>query len=495
MAEHYIDRNDALNDILAAAAYLAEGVTSADGHAEAMNAVVPIYLQRKEVDIAAELANTVDDPYSRDRLLSAVAHRCAEIDDRDYAHQLVDAIDDDGVRSNAFEKMALAFAAAGDTQAALEAAGELPHPEFVIGGIAAHMAAAGDIAGARSSLRSIDYLPAKVAGSLLTANVLLEKDNDTVVDILSEALKDAGESEHAEESIRAMCDIGNLFVEAKRNDLAIDAFQRAKDSAEELEGSYRDFFLVNSSLGFLFAGSEELADSTLDLLKDKTQMSSALLGFARDHWKKDRKEDALDSLEEAFDILRSQKDIETRDSRARNQLMTAIAVQFAGFGKTEKAIEAAETNADPEETLAAIPQIAAILVTQNEDELARQTVDVVDEPTAKLAGLIAISDSAHLRGDDEKAVTWLGDAICMIDDVPQIAAQSDTLAAISKRFYDLGREDQARQTAVRSLIITNRIKDETRQVASLCKLTDLYDPNGLTIGDEEKAQLFSLLSR
>src|SRR4051794_40691229 len=99
MADLFISREQAQTDLLAAAAFIGERIRSADGHAEAMDAIIPQYLQRNDVDLAAELANAVDDPYSRDRLLTRVAVKCAELDDDEYALQLLGAIEDDGIRS------------------------------------------------------------------------------------------------------------------------------------------------------------------------------------------------------------------------------------------------------------------------------------------------------------------------------------------------------------------------------------------------------------
>ena len=46
MSEHFISFADAESDLLFCAAYLAERITSVDGHAEAMTAVVPLYLHK-----------------------------------------------------------------------------------------------------------------------------------------------------------------------------------------------------------------------------------------------------------------------------------------------------------------------------------------------------------------------------------------------------------------------------------------------------------------
>jgi hypothetical protein len=115
MSEHFISLTDAESSLLSCAAFLAERITSIDGHAEAMLAVVPLYLQKQKVDLAAELSNTVDDPYTRDRLLTLVAEKCAEDADDEYALQLADAIEDHGLRSQAFERVALRQASVGNS--------------------------------------------------------------------------------------------------------------------------------------------------------------------------------------------------------------------------------------------------------------------------------------------------------------------------------------------------------------------------------------------
>src|SRR6476661_7063108 len=107
MSEHLIPFEDAASDPLACAAYIAEAIRSGDGRASAMEAVVPHFVRRGDVDLAAELANTVDDPYTRDRLLIKVAEKCAEIDDVNYAVQLADAVDDRGLRLQALESIGL----------------------------------------------------------------------------------------------------------------------------------------------------------------------------------------------------------------------------------------------------------------------------------------------------------------------------------------------------------------------------------------------------
>ena len=111
---HFISIDEAEKDLLAAAAYVAERVGGSDDRADAVAVVVQRYLVRGEVDLAAELANSLDDPFMRDRLLIAVAAKCADLDDDEYALQLADAIEEQGLQSQAREMIALQKARKGE---------------------------------------------------------------------------------------------------------------------------------------------------------------------------------------------------------------------------------------------------------------------------------------------------------------------------------------------------------------------------------------------
>src|SRR5215210_381335 len=130
MAEHLITIEEARENLLACAAYLAENIKSADGHADAMQRIVPFYVAKNNVDLAAEFANTVDDPFTRDKLLTLVAEKCAALDDDEYALQLVEAIEDYGLQAQAREKVALQKSAQDDFVKAAAIAEGLEHPEY-----------------------------------------------------------------------------------------------------------------------------------------------------------------------------------------------------------------------------------------------------------------------------------------------------------------------------------------------------------------------------
>ena len=495
MSEHFISITDAETNLLSCAAYIAERITSIDGHAEAMIAVVPLYLQKQNVDLAAELSNTVDDPFTRDRLLTLVAEKCAEDADDEYATQLADAIEDHGLRSQAFERVALRQAARGEFDRAREVASSVDHFDGVLGGIAVNESAKGLETAATETLSQITYpLAAVSALHEMAQESLVNEEPEKSVAYLERAFATAADIEQPEEKARAYCDLGNAFIEVGRNDKAVESFDKAKSTAETIGTMYRDVFLSLAAQGFLHAGSLELADRALDLVADKTQIAAALLGYSREFWKKDERSEALDSLDEAYAILSSQHEREPRDSRRKFRLFTEIAAQFAGFEKGERAIEIAEKIPDDAERTAALTQIAGILTIRKEDEEARHALRAINDDGDRVFALIGMSDAKHRNNDLNAALEMLNEADVLADAVPQLTFRAAAYNEIGRRFVTFGEHERARGVFGKSLETIAQVRDMSAQAVALAGLAQIASETGVDIESDGafRAKLRSL---
>ncbi len=487
MSDHFISIERAENDLLDCAAYLAERIRSGDGHAEAMKAIIPQFLAKNDVDLAAELANAIDDPHSRDKFLIAVAVKCAEIDDEDYGLQLADAIEDHGLQSQAFERIGLILAGKGKIERASEVGDLMGHSDFVDAAIAVHEASAGNEVAAEETIVNIEFPTARVSAlQQIGASQIDAGKTAEGIATIEEAVAAAGEIEHDEEQIRTLCELGNVFLDAKANDKAIETYDLARSIAETLTNQHRERFLVMCAMGFLNAGSIELADRTLDLVTDKTQMASAMLAFARYYWAKDEKDEAVDSLEEAYAIIRSQRDTETRDSRARNALFTTISTQFAAFEKPERAVEAGLENADPNEQMNALVQIAQIMTIKKQDALARDTLSQIEDDSSRLMALIGMADAKRKLDDAPAAIEILDEAASLAETVPQFSARSEVLNEIADRFVALEQPEKVRAVALENLNVIAQIRDETSRAAAIANLAAIYSSAGIEPQENEK---------
>lgn len=496
MAEHQITNEEAKTNLLASAAFLAETIKSSDGHAAAMREIVPRYLKRDKVDLSAEFANSVDDPFTRDRLLSLVAEKCAAINDDEYAFQLVEAIEDFGAKAEAGEKIAVQKASTGAFEKALEIAGTLPDPDYVFGDVAARQMAKGEEDAAWKLLAQIDLPNAKIVALQNLAHQYLEAgDSANAVKMINKAADFIDEIEMPEESVLTMIDIGNHFIEAKENGRAIEIFDRAKATAETLDSQQRDLFLARIALGFLNAGSLDLADRALDLVADSAQMAWTLLGYSRHFQAQNEPDEAAEILEEAYAILKSQKDRDVRDSRFRFNLWANIAAEFAQIRKNERAVEIAQEITDEASQISALSTIAQICALQDKDELARQSVNAIGDDAPRLFALLGISDAKIKTGKREEALNFLREAETLSETVPQLASRSDALNELAKRFQDLGDATKARELLHENLELISTIRDESSRAVALAHLSDFYERLNYELNDAEREILDALVRK
>ncbi len=496
MAENQITIEQAREDLLSCATFLAGNIKSSDGHAEALKEIVPRYLEKSEVDMAAELADSIEDPFTRDRLLISVAEKCAALDDDEYAFQLVEAIEDAGAQTQARERIAAQKASKNEFAKALEIADALPHADFVYAEIAARQNASADEAAAFQTIERIDFANAKATAFQNIALFDLQKGEAAkAVNALEKAVESAAEIEFTEEKVRALFEIGNHFIEARDNGKAIETFDRAKIAAETLDNVHRDAFLANVAHGFLRAGSLELADRTLDLVADKTQISNALLGFAQEFRRKNEPDEALETLEESYAILKSQRDDEIRDSRARFALFSSIAAEYARLERAERAIEIAQEIIDENSQTNALRQIAQICAMQNRDELARQAVNAIADDAQKMFTLVAVSDAKNSTENNSDALALLREAETLSETVPQLASRSSALGELAARFNLYGDAEKSRRLLHENLETISQIRDESSRAVALAQLSDFYERFDFDLNDAEKKILQMLIER
>jgi tetratricopeptide (TPR) repeat protein len=496
MKEHLISLQEAETNLLSAATYLAENIGSSDGHAEAVKEIVKHYLAKNEVDLAAQLSDSLEDTFVRDRLLSAVAEKCAALDDDEYALQLADAIEDVGFQSQARERIAAQKASKHEFERAFEIAETLPHSSDALAEIAINQAATGDETAALETISQIEFHNSKVnALQALAAHFQSRGEAEKAGELFQQATVEAKEIEFTEEKIRALHSIANHYIDAARFDKAIETLADAKVITEGLDGAHRDTFLALISLDFLRAGSIDLADRTLDLVQDKTQIASCLTGFATQFETKGERAEALETLEEAYAILKSQRENEIRDSQARFNVFSEIAIRFAMFDKTERAIEIALENPIESDRNSALAQIARICVLRDEDEFPRQALEGIEDDASRMFALIALSDTKNKSEKNDEALHLLNEAEALCETVPQLASRSEAFNEFAIRFHKYGETGKARELCLENLRTISRILDESHKAVALAQLAEIYETLGFELNEAEQEVLRTILRK
>jgi tetratricopeptide (TPR) repeat protein len=495
MSEHVISLEDASKDLLACAAYVAQDIHNHEAHAAAMRAVVPHYLAKGEVDIAAELANTVEDPFGRDKLLTMVAEECAAAGDDDYALQLADAIEDIGQRSVALEKIASSYSAGGQLDKAKRIAEELAHPEYVYAELALKYAAASDDAEASEMLRMIEFPNAKVSALIAIAQLEFGRGSpEKALASLNAAADEAGEIEHDEERLRALVDIGNLLVQTGHAGDAVSIFESVRDQAERLS-THRDYCLSTAAVGQLIAGDADGADATLELMRDKTHASSTLLGFAKEYRKRGDAEAARDELEESLAILRSQKDSEVRDSRALYALQRLIAVEYAESNSLERSLEVAQQIVDPSEKTTALQHIAQTLVVKGEGERVNNVIEAIEADADRLYAWVGVAVKFFEKGEKGRALSSLQRAFPLLETIPNLSQRVIAASELARRFVEFGETEKGLEVSRESLSLASGITLAGQQAIAHANLSAVYSDTEFQMRERELEILSSILRR
>lgn len=481
-------------NLISCAVFLADNVKSGEARAAALQPLIVRLLEKGDVDSAAQYADTIGDPFLRDRMLIRVVAKCVELDDDDYGLQLIDAIDEDGARANAREMFALQKAAKGEFDQAIEIAEGLEHSSEAFSGIAVNQAAKGDSAGALETLGHVDFQSSKVDAMVEIAGIHLKAERkDEAVSMLEKALGESDQVEFDEDRIRAYLQIGSSFIDADRKDLAIKSFEKGRHLAEEIDGAHRDNILGNISVAFLHAGSVELADRTLDLVADKTQLAAALCGFADVYLEEESEEEASEAVEEALAILNSEGDLEIRSSKTRFEVFNRIAILFAKVGKFGRAMEIAQSNPDPQLVKNGLVNIAQVCVLRGEDDLARQALDSLETEADVVSALLAMSDAKNSIEKKEEAVSLIAEAEGVADEMPQKILKAEILTEIAKRYKFYGKADEARAAASHCLRTVPEILGGGNRAAALTDLSPFFEENEYELSDADREILENVI--
>ena len=253
--------------------------------------------------------------------------------------------------------------------------------------------------------------------------------------------------------------------------------------------------MANISLGFLRAGSLELADRTLDLVTNKTLLASALSSYAVEFDKNGEREEALETLEEALAILKSEREKEIRDSKARFNILGSIAVNFAHFGNAERALEIALENPYEAERHSALKQIAQINVLNKNDETTDQVIAAIDDRAEKIFGLIGVSDAYQKLEKPIEALKFLHEAEIQSSEVKQSFTRSIVYNWLATKFYGLGETKKAREISLENLTTITQILDESQKVMALANLAKIYENLEFELGTKEKEILNHMLRK
>lgn len=492
MQKHLISFEEARKDPLSCAVYLTEKIKSRREHAAAVEALVNRHIEKGDVDMAAALADSVADPYVRDRLLACVIVKCIDKNDDDYAFQLVGAVEEPQSQAAALESIALQKAAKGEVAKAIEVAEELDHSSNAFAGIAVSQAKAGDNLLAMQTLERVDFYNFRVdALQEIASNYIRQDKTEKAIQMLDKAVLEASHIEFTEDRIRSMLELGLNFIEGGRKDKAIETFGKTNEIISGLKGSHKDNLFAQAAIGFLKAGSVDLADRVLDSVSDKAQIANCLVGFSQFFSNEGESQEAIETIEEAYAILKSQVEGEIRDSQFRYKLFASIAVQFAQLKKFEQSIDIACKNPDMQQKNRALVQIAQTCALNDSDELIPQVLRYIEENSQRVIAMIAISDAKNTIGKKDDALKML--AGISIDKVLQLKPKAEFEQELAERFYAYGEVEKARELISNNMQTIKEMSGDGDRSIALIRFSSLFNKLNFEMSENELDVLHTLV--
>ncbi|MCS6875162.1 MAG: hypothetical protein RML33_10855 [Acidobacteriota bacterium] len=490
------DIQEAKDDLLKAATYLAQKITSSEGRSEAITQIVPFYLEMNQIETAVELANKIIDPFVKDQILLRIAEKCASMDKDNYALELSQMIEDDSLYLQALEQIAFQKIKLGQVEKAMQIAEMLSHPDSIYSALVSYLAEKGKNKQQISEIINKICFPTIKAFSLQNVSLIFAKnDKEKAIEFLEKALEAAFEIDYKIDEIKILIDIAEAFHVLQLTDKAIETLEKAKREAEKLDDLDRENLLSSISVAFLKNGSIELADEALDFIEDKTLIASTLVGFSDVFLKNQENTEAAEALEEALQILRSQTESEIRSTLMRNHALTLVAVRFANLTEIEKAILAAETINDDQEQKAAFSEMAKVLALRQEDELAEQITKMIPYELNRAETFINLFDIKTSLGQSEKATRFLKLAADSVDFIPQHSLQVRACCDLAERFIECGEIEEGIKFAKQALQMSLKMRNEALRVVCLGYVANVYRKNNLTLSEEEKNLLYEILFR
>lgn len=490
-----IEKDDAAADILACAAYLAEHQTRRGEQAECLMKIARIYAQRDDVDTAALLADVIADPHSRDLMLTEITAQCALIGDDEYAWQLVEAIESKDFQNEARQRIAVAQAARGDFNAADETSRKVDDSSALFADITIRLA--------KSNAEDAENRLSQIALPIFRAQVLYEiaaaemrrGDKERAESLLERAAEETRGAQYVEDVVQMLLNIAHLAEQLGAENLSKNCLKQTRAKAADLDPNFREQFLTQIAVGFATVGDFITAENIVHSIGDLHQKSVAagLIAVEQKTFGKDA--EAIEWLEESFQILQSQKPHQIRSTPARTAWHVDLAKNFARCGAFERAFEITALIADIGARDSACREIAVEAVRYGREELAQQAIDAITSAETKLLALVGKAFAENDINEKDKSLNTLHEAEILIDEVKTLGGRLSVLSALTEAFLRFQKPKIAEELWRESLHLLESVNDTRIKSQTLAELAQTQTAAGIALNDEDRTLLAHLAKK
>ncbi len=482
MSEPLVTTEQAENDLLACAVLVAETIETQEGYTEAMSVLALRYAAKGEVEQAATIADTIDDPFTRDKTYLEIAVRAYSNGNRDLAFDLIESMNDYSFKALAEGQIAVIAADNGEFEEALEIANKMDDSSATLADIALRIFDSGDVTTAKELIAKIEFASSRAfAYNEISSRHLKAERKEESVNALMVSLSSVEKIEFEEEKAVAFIETANRFVEVEKIDKAKGLLEKAKTISIGMDdGDSRDSILVTLSLTHARLQEFDTAGEFLDEIADPMQAVSCLVGIAKEHKQAGDKESCLSFLDEAYEIATGADLFLARSVYRRNALLATIAFRYAECDEFEKAVTAIKAVDADLERRGALSGLTVFYIQNNQEENAAKTVDEIDDDYSRALCLTRMSetDGVHLEEAEKLAQT-----------IQHKYQKTIALAEIAERYNLKEEKETADKLLTEAVELIPHINDKYEKVLALSHLSVKYDRAEKDLDDSAKKVL------
>lgn len=490
MEEKITEDDDVGISFLGCALEIAKSIDSLEARSEIISLIAVSYAASEQLDLAVDVAETINDSYLRDQALAGVAAKCVEVGAAAYGDKLSETIEDDTAYALAMEQMAVAYAESGALEKSVEVAKSLTESAPTLNLIALACIARGLSAEALRVARSIDYADLKAPFLIeLAARAFQDGRNPEALELLPEATSVAEEIEFPDQRISALVGIALLHKKCGQEEQALEIMSRAHRLCNESEDLVKDPALAQVAGGFAELQRYDSADQVIEEIEDPFQFAHATAKVALEYHRSGDSTKALTLLTDALEIGRDEEVYGEQSLLARENLLYEVAIDYALLGHYDDALQIPALMNSQDQQHRALIEIAKLCVRSGDNSRVFQVAEMIKDSYARVLCDVEIVDAFIASEQLALADHTLSEARGRAAAIERAYEKTLALMEIASRLARREQAGKAGEVLFDALNTLALIDDSYRQSHSLIRLAGRYSELGQRAGEREQAIL------
>lgn len=483
-----------INDALAAALRVSGTVKNADAYDELAFAIARRYAQRTEFNLAVDIADTINDPYTMERTIAEIAVMLAADGQDDGALELIDSLEDFSHQATAKSQIAIAHAAAGEFEVASEIASGMEDNSSTLVAIAYLSADKGEHDRALDILEMLDFplgsvsIRSRVAEDYQRAGRFEE-----ALELLSQALDETEAIDPPNERVGALTDLALRFNEAGQDERVAEILLEAVEIANKSDESFKDAVLSQIASGYARLKQYDKAVSVTEEIDNVFLATTTLVDLAViEHEDESRIPDAVLLLTDALDLIVEDQPQTQRDEAQRDYLLTRIAFSFANFGKVDQALKTARAIGALDSRHHALSGVTTHYADSGDFDDALMAARGIEDETFKAYVLTGIGRAMIKSSANEQGLDILSEVSRSIETLERQIDRAQVTANLAVAYREAGQGEMVESLIDQALQFAKLLTDTSAKASALLSISDACANTSFELDDEAVEVLWEI---